>query len=184
MTAESNGTHREIEVDDNFGRQARAPGALSRDDAIKRAHAELTRLKPQLEEHVKQQCRQLEAALLAARARDERFVSSIGEAYAASLSLREVADSIGHTLVGFIAANLCTIIETADAAHMDYPAAVIDCHCDALRLALSPLYQGKQLRELPELSAGLLQTVRITKAMAERVAALATTLAPPAAKAS
>ncbi len=182
MKAVSNGTHREIEVDDDFGRQARSPGALPRDDAIERAHAELTRLKPQLEEHVKLQCQQLEAALLAARARDEKHLVHIADAYAASLSIRDIADSIGHSLVGFIAANLCTIIETADAAHMDYPAAVIDCHCDALRLALSPPYLGKPLRELPELSAGLSQTVRITKAMAERVAAAAA--APPAAKAS
>lgn len=184
MTAASNGTHREIEVDDNFGRQERAPGALSRDDAIKRAHVELTQLKPQLEQHVKLQCRQLEAALLAARARDEKHLVHIADAYAASLSLREIADSIGYTFVGFIAANLCTIIETADAAHMDYPAAVIDCHCDALRLTLSPPYQSKQLRELPELSAGLLQTVRITKAIAERIAAAAAAPTPPTAKAS
>ncbi len=184
MKAESNGTHREIEVDDNFGRQARAPGALSREDAIKRAHTELKQLKPQLEEHVKLQCQRLETALLAACGRDERHLSYMGDAYAASLSLREIADSIGYTLVGFIAANLCTIIETADAAHMDYPAAVIDCHCDALRLALSAPYQGKQLRDLPKLSAGLLQTVRVTKAMAERAAALAAAATPPAAKAS
>ena len=178
MTAVSNGTHREIEVDDNFGRRARSPGALSRDEAINRAHAELTQLKPQLEEHVKLQCRQLEAALIAARALDGKHLVHIGDAYAASLSLREIAGTIGYTFVGFIAANLCAIIEAADAAHMDYPAAVIDCHCDALRLALSPPYQGKQLGDLPELSAGLSRTVTITKAMAERIAALAAT--PPA----
>lgn len=184
MSAELNGTHREIEVDDNFGRQARAIGALSRDDAIKRAHAELMQLKPQLEEHVKSQGQRLETALLAARGRDEKHLSHMGDVYAASLGLREVADLIGYTVVGFIAGNLCTIIETADAAHMEYPAAVIDCHYDALRLALSDPYRGKQLRELPELSAGLLQTVRITKLMAARATALAATPAPPAAKAS
>lgn len=184
MNAKSNGTHREIEVDDNFGRQARAPGGLSRENAIKRAHAELSQLKPQLEEHVKSQCQRLQTALLAARVRDEKHLSHIGDAYITSLDLREIADSIGYTLVGFIAANLCTIIETADAVHMDYPAAVIDCHCDALRLALSGPYQGKQLKELPKLSAGLLQTVRIAKAMAERVAASTAASAPPAAKAS
>jgi HPt (histidine-containing phosphotransfer) domain-containing protein len=183
MTAASNGTHREIEVDDNFGLQARSPGGLSRDDAIKRAHVELTQLKPQLEEHLKQQCQQLEAALLAARTHDEKHLAHIADAYAASLSLPEIADSIGYALVGFIAANLCTIIETADEARMDYPAAVIDCHCDALRLALSPSYLGKQLRDLPELAAGLSQTVRIAKVMAERIAASAAP-APPAAKAS
>ncbi len=183
MNAVSNGTHREIEVDDDFGRQARSPGALSRDEAIKRAHVELTQLKPQLKEHIKQQCQQLEAALVAARSGDEKRLEHIGDAYAASLSLRDIANSIGYTLIGFIAANLCTIIETVEAAHMDYPAAVIDCHYDALRLALSPPYQGKQLRDLPELSAGLSQTVRITRARADRIAASAAP-APPAAKAS
>jgi hypothetical protein len=184
MSAEPQATHREVDVDDDFGRQARAPGGLSRDAAIKRAEAELALIKPGLADHIGLQSKLLESALLAARQRDEKHRAYVAEAYAASLNLREVADSVGYSLVGFIAANLCTIIETADAALMDYPAAVIDCHCDALRLALSPRYQGKQLRDLPQLSAGLLQTVRITKAMAARMAARMAPAPSPAAKAS
>src|SRR5277367_2787472 len=97
----------------NFADQERSP--LSRQAAIKRAEAELMRVRPRIEEYIKVECLRLENALLAARQRDENYVSVVADAYRASKNLRDVAGSVGYPLLGFVAVNLCTIIETADA---------------------------------------------------------------------
>ena len=108
--------------------------------------------------------------LLAARERDEDYASFVADAYTASQNLRDVAGSVGYPLIGFVAANLCTIIETADAVQMQYPASVIDCFFEALRLVQGRDYVEKTPKDLPHLTAGLLQTVELTKAMAVRTA--------------
>jgi hypothetical protein len=157
-----------FDVDNAFGRKAGEPGGPPRQAAIDRAQRELMLMRPRLTEYMMGECRRLEAALSAARDGDADYASLVREAYAASQNVRDVAASIGFPLLGFIATNLCTVIETADEARMDYPAAVIDCHFDALRLARSDSYEAKQLAEVPELSGGLLQTVQLVKAMAAR----------------
>jgi hypothetical protein len=159
---------RVIEIGDDFGRKARAPGGLPRDAAIKRAQEALIAVRPPLVEYVDEECRRLETTLLAARAGDGDYASLIAVAYEASQNVRDVAEPAGYSLTGFISGNLCTIIETAADADMQYPAAIIDCHCDALRLAHSPAFAGKTVAELPELSAGLSQTAQMTKALAAR----------------
>ena len=108
--------------------------------------------------------------MLAACKRDENYASFVADAYDAGQNLRDVAGSVGYSLIGFIAANLCTIIETADAVRMRYPAAVIGCFYDALRLVQGRDYAGKKPTDLPDLTAGLLQTVELTRVVAARVA--------------
>ena len=107
---------------------------------------------------------------MAARLRDENYASFIADAYTAGQNLRDVSGSVGYPLIGFVATHLCTIIETADAAQMQYPASVIDCFFDALRLVQGSDYAGKTPADLPHLTAGLLQTVELTRSMAVRVA--------------
>lgn len=154
----------------NSAAHERSPLALSRRAAIERAEAELARTRPGVEEYIKVECQRLEAALLAACKRDENYASFVADAYDAGQNLRDVAGSVGYSLIGFIAANLCTIIETADAVRMRYPAAVIGCFYDALRLVQGRDYAGKKPTDLPDLTAGLLQTVELTRVMAARVA--------------
>ena len=126
--------------------------------------------RPRIEEYINAECQRLEKALLAARKRDENYASFIADAYTAGQNLRDVSGSVGHALIGFVATHLCTIIETADAVQMQYPAAVIDCFFDALRLVQGSEYAGKTPADLPHLTAGLLQTVELTKNMALRAA--------------
>lgn len=168
MSKKATPTHREIKVDDEFGRKARSPGGLARDVALKRAAAELAQIKPRLEDYIRAEAEHLQAALLAARTRDGNFMANIRNAYAASRNIRDVAHSVGYPLAGFITANLCIVIETADAATGDYPAEVIDCHYEAFRLALSPGYLNSNPDQLPELSNGLLQIVKIAITVATR----------------
>jgi hypothetical protein len=168
MSAKAGGASREVKRDDVFGRHARSLASFSRKIAIERATAELARLKPRITAHIKEECRHVEAALLAAQARDESYRTHVAEAYRASLNLRDVAQSMDYSLVGFVAANFCLIVETADAAQTDYPAAILDCYLDAFRLAQTRPYKTKQPEELPAFSAGLLQTVQWMKAKAER----------------
>ncbi len=168
MTRNSRSTYREIEVDNEFGRAARAPGGLSRSDALAHAEAEIERVKPQVSQYIKQECARLGTALRSARTGKRVDSSAVAQAYTASQHLRDVADSVGHPLVGLIATNLCNIFEAVELAQIDYPGAVIDCHFDALRLALSRRYRGKKLKDLPELSTGLVQIVEIAKDLAAR----------------
>ena len=165
MSGKPTPTYRQFKVDDNFSRQARRPGGPPRNAAIARAQAELAQLKPRLEGYVKAESERLAKALLAAQMRDEAYTDHVGQAYDASRNIRDVADSIGYELLGFIATNLCTVIETADAARIEYPADIIDCHREAFALALSSAYLNKTLEELPELFGGLL---KIAKAAARR----------------
>jgi len=168
LNAQAPGSVRVIEVSDDFGRKARASGGVPRDAAIKRALEMLISVRPPLADYVDDQCRRLETTLLAARARRGDYGALIAVAYAAAQNIRDVADPAGQSLAGFIAGNLCTVIETAADAGMEYPAAIIDCHCDALRLAHTPAFAGKTIKELPELSAGLAETAQMTKALAAR----------------
>jgi hypothetical protein len=153
--------HKEYDVDHNFGRLARSPGGVSREAALQRAAAEVERLKPQVTEHIRQEFKRLEAALRSARSGDQP--AAIAEAYAASQNLRDVAESVGYSLIGLIATNLCTIFEAVETARIAYPAAIIDCHFKALHLSLSDPYHGKKPHEFPELSAGLAQLAQIAK---------------------
>lgn len=165
-TTEKRPTHREFEVDHDFGRQARSPGGLSRSAALARAAAEVERVKPQIVDHIRQECARLDAALQAIGTADPLDAAAVAEAYAASQQVRDVAESIGYPLVGLIAANLCTIFEAIETARIEYPAAVIDCHHKALRLALTRRYRDKQPQDLPELSSGLQQIANIARAVA------------------
>lgn len=156
--------------DDRLERQARAAAKSARDAAIKRAEAELVMIKPGIVGHIKHECLRLEGALLAARAHHGDYRSCVSEAYRAGQNLRDVSEPMGFPLIGFVATNLCTIVETADEAAMDYPVAVLDCYLDALQLVQTPPYQTKQLKEIPELTAALLRAVQYTKVLAARAA--------------
>lgn len=177
MSVKADGSYREIKVDDKFGQHMRSPTRLSRGAAIKRAEAELRSIQPRIEGYVKLESKNLEAALMAARQKDESYATNVRNAYAASQNIRDVANSIGYSLIGFIATNLCTIIEVTDAVSIECPAAIFDCYYQALRLALGRNYVKKSLKELPELSAGLLQTVHMVKGLAVRAAGAKTSVA-------
>ena len=166
MSDYAGGDYKEVREKNRSDRQAREAAKAARNAAIKRAEVELALVKPRIVDHIKHECRRLEAALLAARAQGSNYQSCVSEAYRAGQNLRDVADPMGYPLVGFIATNLCTIVETADEAHMRYPAAVLDCYLDALQLVQTAPYQGRQMSEFPELSTALLQAVRHIKSLA------------------
>lgn len=166
MSGKPSPTHREIAVDDAFGRQARSPGGPSREVSLKRAAAELSRIKPRLEDYLRAEAGRLETALLAAQARDANYLDHIRNAYAASRNIRDVAASIGYSLAGFVTMTLCIVIETAEAAEIECPTDIIACHYEAFRLATSTAYLTMNPDDVPELSGGLLQIVRIAKAAA------------------
>lgn len=164
MTTKPRAQHREFEPDDQFGRTARSPGGIPRNAALARAAAEVEHVKPQVVEHLTYEFRRLEAALAAADAGDD-VAGAVTDAYASCQLLRDVAETVGYPLVGLIATNLCTIFETVQTVGIAYPQAVIDCHRNAMRLALTRRYKGMSSKDLPELSAGLQQIVQIARSM-------------------
>ncbi|MGA2893989.1 MAG: hypothetical protein ABSE22_14055 [Xanthobacteraceae bacterium] len=170
MTTNARPTFREIEVDDDFGRTMRTPGGITRSAAMARAGSDIDRVRPQVSRYVKDECARLKKALRSAQAGAQPDAALVAQAYLASQNLRDVADTAGFPLVGLIARNLCVIFEAVDAAQIDYPAAVVDCHTEALGLALSRRYEGKRPKELPELLAGLSQIVEIARAAAAQAA--------------
>lgn len=170
MSQHAAGASRDTRQDGTLNRPSRSAAKSARNAAIKRAEAELALLKPHIVDHIKHETLRLETALLAARAHDDNFRLCVSEAYDAGQHLRDVADTMDYRLVGFIAASLCIIIETADDAGMDYPAAVLDCYLDALQLVQTAPYRDNQLADLPELCRALLQAVQYTKALAARAA--------------
>ena len=147
------------------------PGGVSRDDAIRRAQEEIDRAKPEIANYLKLESERLDVALQATCEHDHYNASSMAEVYAASQNVRDIAASVGHSLLGFIAANLCEIFETAETARINYPIDVIRCHFDALRLARSGLYEDRTAEELPELVAGLRRTITLVKGIAARATA-------------
>ena len=133
--------------------------------------------KSQTANSLKELCKSLEDALLAARSGDGNHPSAVAEAYRFSRDIRDLANSIGYPLLGMIATNLCRIFEVAGKAKIRCPQQILDCHFEALRLAQTPAYERMQPAELPQLAMGLQQIVQIVKTNAARAGA-ATKVAP------
>lgn len=147
---------------------ASKPGGIPPSRALKNAQMELDRLKPQLNSYIKEECANLEAALSAAGVVGPHQRQSIDAAYEASMRLRDVAEPMGFLLVSFIAKNLCEIFEVAAEAEIEYPAAILECHFDALRLVQQRQYRNVQPQDLPELTGGLLRAVELVKGAARQ----------------
>jgi len=152
-----------IDLAERFGRLAQRPGGRPRKVAIERAQAELVRLKPELSPVIVTGCRDLESALSALSQSNHDSDRYVEQAYAASQNLRDVAGSLGFSLVGFIASNLCVIFEIVSAAGIRYPLDVISCHLEALHLAQAYLYRDKMPADLQALTKGLSRTVQRVK---------------------
>jgi hypothetical protein len=157
------GPYKYVKVDDRFGRLARSAGGPSRVIAITRADTELAHVAPGVSQYIKIECKRLDTTLAAALAQDGNLSSFVAEAYVTSQHLRDVAESVGFSLVGFIATNLCTIFETMETARIEFPAAVVACHFNALRLAQSRDFEARDLKNFSDLSAGLLKTIQMIK---------------------
>jgi len=167
----------EVDLAERFSRLAQRPGGRPRELAIRRAQAELAHLKPELSPAIGMGCRDLEDALLAMSQNNEDRGPHVEQAYSASQNLRDIAGSLGFSLVGLIASNLCTIFETVSTAGMPYPRHVIACHLQALQLAQAYLHQNKMPPDVEELAKGLAQTVQWVK----NAAASTTNVADPGA---
>lgn len=146
-------------ADQRFERQFRRPGGLSRAAAIKRAEAELERVRPELSNYIMTECQRLDAALSAAATGNDP--QQIALAHECSQNLRDVAETMGYPLLGFVARSLCAVFEATRDGQLPYPADIITCHLDALRLAQQPAYRDKTSAQLQDLSAGLTRATQI-----------------------
>lgn len=115
MSVKARGTYREIKVEDKFGQHARAGATVTQCRDPTRGNR-VGASEGTDRELIKLDSKRLDSALLAARRRNESHAANVRDAYAASHNIHDVADSIGYSLLGFIAATLCCVIEAADAA--------------------------------------------------------------------
>lgn len=167
-----------------FERMARRPGGLSEKEALANAQKELALLKPAVGQFVESECDKLLAALESASLEGAERNAKVAIADVCSRLIRDVAGAADFVLVGLVAKSLCELFELLVDSDIDYPAAVVNCHVDALRLARRPEYRGKEVDQFaPQLVDALGSAVeRVRRSAAKRAAENAES--PPLAPAS
>ena len=142
-----------------FERQARRPGGVDRDQALKRAQAEVEELKSDFGVWIDKELEQLNASL-AKLVNNPKDKASLERAYECCSQLRDVGGTMGYELVTFVARTLCDILE-AYIGGAAYDKKVIDCHIDAFMLAKMEQYRHLRPEQVPEMTNGLLRVVEL-----------------------
>lgn len=146
-------------ADTRFERMARRPGGVSREEAIERAQSAVDEMKTDFSDWIDEQYSALRANL-AEIVRNPSDKSAQERAHQRSAYLRDVGGTMGYTLVTFVAATLCDVLE-AYIAGAPFDQSVTDCHMDALLLARTDEYRHLRPEEVPELAEGLLRVVEV-----------------------
>lgn len=142
-----------FEVDSHFQKMARRPGGVAREAAIAKAQDTIDRAKPDFIAWVSTELQALSAAVKQAEARAADS-TSIDQVAFHSRQLRDVGSTMGFELVTFVAGNLCNVLAAIHAG-VRYDKDAVDCHVDALSLAVQLPYRKLRPDQLPELSGGL-----------------------------
>lgn len=142
-----------FEVESHFQRMARRPGGVARETAIAKAQDTIEKAKPDFVAWVSGEIQALSAAVKQAEA-SAGDSTSIDQVAFHGRQLRDVGSTMGFELVTFVAGNLCSVLETIRAGAR-YDKDAVDCHVDALSLAVQLPYRKLRPDQLPELSGGL-----------------------------
>jgi hypothetical protein len=144
-------------VETTFQKQARRPGGVPRDRAIKYATSRVEEVKPEFEDWVGKELETL-ADVVGKMKKGEAPADWVEVANRHSRHLRDVGTTMGSELLTYIAASLCEILdEIATGAPCNVES--VTCHVDALFLARQKPYWGLKPEQVPELTAGLRRVV-------------------------
>ncbi len=143
--------------DTNFQQMARQPGEISRDQAIKRAEAEIAAVKVEFDEWLDRELSELATEFAAVRNRS-LGPKRLGDLARRSRQLHEVTATMGFELLSFVAASLCKLLDLID-ARSDLPVDAILCHFHSLNLAAQPNFRELGPEQVPELAQGLRRLV-------------------------
>jgi len=144
-------------VETTFQKQARRPGGVPRDRAIKYATTRVEEVKPELEDWLGKELDGL-ADVVGKLKKGEAPADWADVANRHSRHLRDVGTTMGSELLTYIAGSLCEILDEIIAgAQCNIDS--ITCHVDALFLARQKPYWGMKPEQVPELTAGLRRVV-------------------------
>ena len=144
-------------VETTFQKQARRPGGVPRDRAIKYAEARVDEIKPGFDEWLGSELETLSDIVKKAQ-NGEAPPDWIEIANRHARHLRDVGTTMGSELLTYIAGSLCEILDEI-AAGAECKIDSITCHIDALFLARQPPYWGLKPDQVPELTRGLRRVV-------------------------
>jgi hypothetical protein len=145
---------REFQVVTNFQKQARRPGGIARDKALRNADANIDLLKPAFEDWLDEEINALVRNIPIDEPSNHSDLSWIDAANINSQRLADVAATMDYQFVSFVAKNLSLIFDAIKNG-AEYHSDVITCHVNALRLARQQQYRELRSEDLPELSEGL-----------------------------
>jgi hypothetical protein len=146
-------------VDSRFERMARRPGGVAREQALARAQAEVDELKSDFPNWLDQELRELAAEILQVECNSSDTVV-LDRAYSRCAQLQDIGTTMGFELVTFAANSLCKIFDAIKAGAA-YDKDVIDCHINALFLFRTEPYRDLRPEQVPEMSSGLRQVVKL-----------------------
>lgn len=144
-------------VETAFQKQARRPGGVPRDRAIKYATSRVEEAKPEFEDWLGKELDAL-ADIIRKMQNGEAPSDWVEAANRHSRHLRDVGTTMGSELLTYIAGSLCEILDEI-AAGAPCNVDSITCHLDALFLARQKPYWGVKPEQVPELTAGLRRVV-------------------------
>jgi len=145
---------REFYTETNFQKQARRPGGIARDKALKNADANIEILKPGFEDWLDEEINSLVQTIPDEESSKFAGLSWIDAADINSQRLADVAATMDYQFTSFVAKNLSLIFD-AIRHGSEYRSDVITCHINALRLSRQQKYRKLRSEDLPELSEGL-----------------------------
>ncbi len=144
-------------VETTFQKQARRPGGVPRDRAIKHATSRVEEVKPEFDDWLDKELNALADVVRKAQ-NGEAQPGWIDVANNHTRQLRDVGTTMGSELLTYIAGSLCEILDEITAgAQCNIDS--ITCHLDALFLARQKPYWGMKPEQVPELTAGLRRVV-------------------------
>ena len=144
-------------VETTFQKQARRPGGVPRDRAIKYAVSRVEEAKPELDDWLGKELEAL-ADVIWKLKKGEAPLDWVDVANRHSRHLRDVGTTMGSELLTYIAGSLCEILDEITAG-AQCNVESITCHLDALFLARQKPYWGMKPEQVPELTAGLRRVV-------------------------
>lgn len=149
---------RVFDVETNFQKAAKRPGGIKRDEAVKKAAANIEDIKPAFANWLDQEFEELLRIVPERKVKENGDPLWIEAVDRCSTRLVDAAGTMGYPFISFVAANLHAVCE-AIREGADYRSEVFACHIDALFLARLPKYKNMRPEDMPELSEGLRQVL-------------------------
>jgi hypothetical protein len=140
---------------------------LTHDQAVESASAELEKLKVGFAGWLDTQVVQLRRSAAEAKTSSDD-APNVEAVYRHSSDIRDVAAPMDFPLAGFVADNLCRIIELTRKGSMAYPSEMVDCHVGAITLTSQARYRGVMPSDQPALIEDLNRSYAHFRALASR----------------